>query len=370
MTDASATTFPLSFALTPSQAARADAEREAVLADPGFGKHFTDHMVTIDWTVEAGWHDARVVPYGPLQIDPASAVLHYAQEIFEGLKAYRHADGSIWTFRPEKNAERLQRSARRLALPELSVADFIESVTQLVRIDSSWVPTAAEASLYLRPFMIANENFLGVRAAQTVAFHVIASPAGAYFSNGVAPVKIWLSSEYSRAGRGGTGAAKCGGNYAASLLPQMEAAENGCAQVLFLDGETGTHVDELGGMNVFFVYGTDRLVTPRLTGTILEGVTRDSIIQLAQDRGMTVDERDVSIAEWRDGVASGAITEVFACGTAAVITPISQLKAADFEIGDADSPAGTITMALREELTDIQHGRRPDRHGWLTRLDA
>ncbi|GAA3870713.1 branched-chain amino acid aminotransferase [Leifsonia kafniensis] len=367
---ASTTTFPLSFALTPSTTARADAEREAVLADPGFGKHFTDHMVTIDWSLGEGWHDARVTPYGPLQLDPASAVLHYAQEIFEGLKAYRHADGSIWTFRPEKNAERLQRSARRLALPELSVADFIESVKQLVAVDGNWVPSGSESSLYLRPFMIANENFLGVRAAQTVAYYVIASPAGAYFANGVSPVKIWLSTEYSRAGRGGTGAAKCGGNYAASLLPQMEAAENGCAQVLFLDGETGTHIDELGGMNIFFVHGTDRLVTPRLTGTILEGVTRASIIQLAQDRGMTVDERDVSIDEWRDGVASGAITEVFACGTAAVVTPISQLKAAEFTIGDADAPAGEITMALREELTDIQHGRRPDRHGWLTRLDA
>ncbi|MGO4106008.1 branched-chain amino acid aminotransferase [Leifsonia sp. YAF41] len=364
------TTFPLSFALTPSTTARADAERDAVLADPGFGKHFSDHMVTIDWSIGEGWHDARVTPYGPLQIDPASAVLHYAQEIFEGLKAYRHADGSIWTFRPEKNAERLQRSARRLALPELSVADFIESVKQLVAVDGQWVPSGSESSLYLRPFMIANENFLGVRAAQTVAYYVIASPAGAYFANGVSPVKIWLSTEYSRAGRGGTGAAKCGGNYAASLLPQMEAAENGCAQVLFLDGETGTHIDELGGMNIFFVHGTDRLVTPRLTGTILEGVTRASIIQLAEDRGMTVEERDVSIEEWRDGVASGSITEVFACGTAAVVTPISQLKAADFTIGDADAAAGEITMALREELTDIQHGRRPDRHGWLTRLDA
>ena len=272
----SSTTYPLRFALTPSAAVRAEAEREAILADPGFGKHFTDHMVTIDWTLEQGWHDARVGAYGPLQLDPASAVLHYAQEIFEGLKAYRHADDSIWTFRPEKNAERLQRSARRLALPELSVADFVESVKQLVQIDSSWVPSTPESSLYLRPFMIANENFLGVRAAQAAAFYVIASPAGAYFTDGVAPVKIWLTTEYSRAGRGGTGAAKCGGNYASSLLPQMEAYENGCAQVLFLDAETGTNVDELGGMNVFFVFGeANTLVTPRLTGSILEGVTRE-----------------------------------------------------------------------------------------------
>ncbi|WP_104132613.1 branched-chain amino acid aminotransferase [Cryobacterium sp. M91] len=362
------TTFPLNFTVTPSTEARAEAERAEILADPGFGKHFTDHMVTIDWSVDAGWDDARVTPYGPLLLDPASSVLHYGQEIFEGLKAYRHADNTIWTFRPEKNAQRLQRSAHRLALPELSVDDFIESIRQMIAIDGDWVPSAPETSLYLRPFMIANESFLGVRAAHQVSFYVIASPAGAYFADGVAPVKIWLSTEYSRAGRGGTGAAKCGGNYAASLLPQMEAYENGCAQVLFLDGETGSHIDELGGMNVFFVHGTDTLVTPRLTGSILEGVTRDSIMQLARDRGMTVEEREVTLGEWREGVASGAITEVFACGTAAVVTPIGQLKARDFTIGDADAPAGEITLSLRQELTDIQYGRLPDRHGWLTRL--
>jgi branched-chain amino acid aminotransferase len=218
--------------------------------------------------------------------------------------------------------------------------------------------------------MIANEVFLGVRAANRVSYFVIASPAGAYFAEGVAPVKIWLSTEYSRAGRGGTGSAKFGGNYAASLLPQMEAYDRGCAQVLFLDAETGTNVDELGGMNVMFVHGEDKLVTPRLTGTILDGVTRASVLQLARDRGMSVEERDVSIEEWREGVASGEITEVFACGTAAVITPISQLKGRDLAIGDPDAPAGEITMALRKELTDIQYGRIPDRHGWLTRLDA
>ena len=345
--------------------------RAAILADPGFGKHFTDHMVDICWSEKGGWHRPRVQPYGPISLDPAAAVLHYAQEVFEGLKAYRHADGSIWTFRPEKNAERMQRSARRLALPELPVPDFIESIKQIIAVDGDWVPSAPETSLYLRPFMIANETFLGVRAAHKVGYYVIASPAGAYFHGGVAPVKIWLAADYSRAGRGGTGAAKCGGNYAASLLPQMEANENGCAQVLFLDGETGTRIDELGGMNVFFVHGTHTLVTPRLTGSILEGVTRDTIMQLARDRGMTVEEREVTLDEWRDGVASGAITEVFACGTAAVVTPIAQLKGKDgLEIGDADAPAGAITMALRQELTDIQYGRRPDRHGWLTRLDS
>ena len=363
-------TAPLTFSVTRATAPRTKAERDAILSDPGFGKQFTDHMVAIDWTLEDGWQDARVTPYGPLQLDPASSVLHYGQEIFEGLKAYRHADGSIWTFRPEKNAERLQRSARRLALPELPVVDFIESIKQIIAVDGDWVPSAAETSLYLRPFMIANESFLGVRAAHKVGYYVIASPAGAYFTNGVAPIKIWLSTEYSRAGRGGTGAAKCGGNYAASLLPQMQAYDNGCAQVLFLDGETSSRIDELGGMNVFFVYGTHKLVTPRLTGSILEGVTRDSIMQLARDRGMTVEERDVTLGDWRDGVESGAITEVFACGTAAVVTPIAELKGPDLSIGNPDAPAGEITMALRQELTDIQYGRLPDRHGWLARLDT
>jgi branched-chain amino acid aminotransferase len=363
-------TYPLTFSLTPSAAARAEAEREVILSDPGFGKHFTDHMVAIDWTAEDGWYDARVVPYGPLMLDPASAVLHYAQEIFEGLKAYRHEDGSIWTFRPEKNALRLQNSARRLALPELSVQDFIESLRQLIAVDNSWVPDAPETSLYLRPFMIANESFLGVRPAQKVSYFVIASPAGAYFPQGVAPVAIWLSTDFSRAGRGGTGDAKCGGNYAASLLPTVRAYEEGCAQVLFLDGETGTHIDELGGMNIMFVHKDGSIVTPRLSGTILDGVTRDSILQLARDRGHAVVERDITIDEWRAGVESGEITEIFACGTAAVVTPISQLKAEGFTVGDENAPAGELTMSLRKELTDIQHGRLPDRHGWMTRLDA
>ncbi|SEC55450.1 branched chain amino acid aminotransferase apoenzyme [Paramicrobacterium humi] len=365
----SAEASPLTFnhELNPNPAS--DLERESVLANPGFGLHFTDHMVAIDWDLGVGWHDARLQPYGPLQVDPASAVLHYGQEIFEGLKAYRHDDGSIWTFRPEKNAERLQRSARRLALPELPVDAFLESLKQIVRADKAWVPTDADGSLYLRPFMIANETFLGVRAAHRVAYYVIASPAGPYFSGGVKPVSIWLSTEYSRAGRGGTGAAKCGGNYAASLLPQEEAAANGCSQVLFLDAETGTHVDELGGMNVFFVMG-DRLVTPATSGSILEGVTRDSILQLARDRGMTVEERDFTLEEWRDGVESGTISETFACGTAAVITPIAQVKGHDVLFGDADAPAGEVTLSLRQELTDIQHGRAEDRHGWLYRLDA
>ena len=362
-----ATTFPLTFELTPSTAVRAAAEREVILADPGFGKHFTDHMVEITWTLESGWHDAQVKPYGPLQLDPAASVLHYAQEIFEGLKAYRHADDSIWSFRPEANAARMQRSAKRLALPQLAEDDFVESLRQLVAVDGSWTPTAPETSLYLRPFMIATESFLGVRAAQKVGYYVIASPAGAYFPGGVAPVSIWLSTNYSRAGKGGTGAAKTGGNYASSLLPQAEAYEHGCAQVLFLDSVEGTYIEELGGMNVVLVRKDGTLVTPE-SDSILEGITRDSILQLAEDRGHRVERRRVSVDEWRDGVASGEITEVFACGTAAVVTPIALLKGEGLEIGSADAPAGELTLSLRQELTDIQYGRAEDRHGWMTRL--
>jgi len=358
----------LSFRSTKSSHPTPQAEREAIVANPGFGKYFTDHMVSIDWTLEQGWHDASLKPYGPLMLDPASSVLHYAQEIFEGLKAYRHPDGSIWTFRPEQNAARMQRSATRLALPPLPTDLFLESIKQLVAADAAWVPGSGEMSLYLRPFMIANESFLGVRSAHRAAYYVIASPAGPYFAKGVAPVMIWLAEDHARAAYGGTGAAKCGGNYAASLLPQQEAYENGCPQVLFLDSQEGKYIEELGGMNVFLVQKDGTLVTPELTGSILEGVTRMSIIQLARDRGHQVQERKITIDEWRDGIASGEITEAFACGTAAVVTPIAALKGRGFIAGDENAPAGKLTMSLRQELTDIQSGRLPDRHGWMQRL--
>ncbi|WGD37855.1 branched-chain amino acid aminotransferase [Lysinibacter sp. HNR] len=367
MTD---TTAPLSFEISRHTSPVNDVVRSVILDDPGFGNHFTDHMVSIDWSIEGGWDNARVIPYGPIALDPASSVLHYGQEVFEGLKAYRHEDGSIWGFRPEANATRLNLSARRLALPELPVEDFMRSLRELIAVDGAWVPSEYDTSLYLRPFMIANESFLGVRAAQKASYMLIASPAGPYFSSGVKPVSIWLPREYSRAGRGGTGEAKSGGNYAASLLPQREAVENGCAQVLFLNAENRDHIDELGGMNVFLVTRDGRLLTPNLNGNILHGITRSSIIQLAQDRGITVEERPVSIHEWKDGVQSGEITEVFACGTAAVVTPINTLKGEDFLVGDPEAPAGELTLSLREELTDIQYGRRPDPHGWMTRLDS
>lgn len=341
-------------------------ERAAILADPGFGTHFTDHMVSIEWTIDAGWHDAQVLPYGPIPVDPASSVLHYGQEIFEGLKAYRSPDGSITAFRPEENAKRLNTSARRLALPELPEELFVRAIRELVRVDADWVPEGEDQSLYLRPFMIADEVFLGVRAAHRARFLIIASPAGAYFSGGVKPVSIWLSEHFARAGHGGTGAAKCGGNYAASLLPQDEAAQNDCAQVLFTDASTEDTIDELGGMNLFLVRADGTLITPRLNGNILDGITRKSLIQLARERGHRVEERDITVTEWREGVASGDVTEAFACGTAAVITPIGLLKTADGrDIDFADRAPGELTMSLREELTGIQFGTREDRFGWL-----
>jgi branched-chain amino acid aminotransferase len=351
-----------------------DDEREAVLVNPGFGKTFTDHMVLATWTAGGGWLDAKVIAYGPLLLYPAAAVLHYAQEIFEGLKAFRHADGSVWTFRPEANAARFARSARRLALPELSETDFTESLRALVATDEKWVPAgdAGEASLYLRPFMFASEAFLGVRPAAEVTYCVIASPAGPYFAGGLTPVSIWLSTDYARAAPGGTGEAKCGGNYAASLAAQVQAKANGCDQVAFLDAVEHRWVEELGGMNLFFVQRDGTIVTPELTGTILEGVTRSSILELAQELGHKVDERRVSIDEWRDGVASGEIIEVFACGTAAVVTPVGRLawQGGEVIIGDHDvnGGVGSVTASIRRSLLDVQYGRAADSRGWLTRL--
>lgn len=358
--------------VTRNDAAKTDADRDALLdsGELGFGKIFTDHMVDICWSERGGWHRPRVQPYGPIAMDPAAAVLHYAQEVFEGLKAYRHADGSIWTFRPEKNAARMQRSARRLALPELPTEYFLESIKQLVAVDGAWVPTAPETSLYLRPFMFAKEAFLGVRPATKVNYYVIASPAGVYFSGGVAPVSIWLSTTYTRAGHGGMGAAKTGGNYAASLVAQQEAYENGCAQVLFLDAQEGKYLEELGGMNVVLVTNDKRIITPD-SDSILEGITLDSVLRLARDRGYTVEQRPVTIDEWREGVDSGEIVEAFACGTAAVITPISEIKSANFGIWMPEiAPEDRVALSLRDELTGIQYGRVADRHGWLTRLDG
>jgi branched-chain amino acid aminotransferase len=337
-----------------------------ILANPGFGNHFSDHMFTAEWTPDSSWHDARIEPYGPLQLDPATAVLHYAQEIFEGMKAYRHEDGSIWSFRPEENAARMVRSSRRLALPVLGPDDFVQAVDALVSVDRRWVPDPAdEKSLYIRPFMFGSDKFLGVRPAEHVTFMVICSPAGAYFKGGVKPVTLWLSEEYTRAGRGGMGAAKTGGNYASSLIAQQQATSEGCDQVVFLDAQEGRFVEELGGMNMYFVYADGHIVTPE-TGTILEGITRASIIELAGKMGHQVEERKFSIDEWRDGVASGEITEIFACGTAAVVTPVGSLK---WQGGAVETNSESrVALEIRQALVDVQYGRADDTFGWMHRI--
>lgn len=351
--------------------------REELVANPGFGQVYTDHMVTIRWSADRGWHDAELGPYQPLQLDPATAALHYAQSIFEGFKAYHQDDGSVKSFRPDANARRFNRSAARLAMPALPEEIFVEAADLLVRTDREWVPTGAEHSLYVRPFMFASEVFLGVRPAQEYLFLVLASPAGAYFAKGVKPVSVWLSEDYVRAAPGGTGEAKCAGNYAASLVARLQAMDNGCDEVVWLDAAERRYVEEMGGMNLCFVYGTEAddgdergggdvtLVTPELTGTLLPGVTRDSLLTLGREMGYKVEERRVSIEEWRRDLDEGRLREVFACGTAAVITPVGEVKSASGNFLVRDGQPGPVTMRLREALLDIQHGRAPDHHGWL-----
>ena len=363
----SLTTPTPTFEVRPSSNPRTVTERAAVLADLSFGTRFTDHMARATWTESAGWHDRRVEAYGPLQLDPAAAVLHYAQEVFEGLKAYAHPDGSVWSFRPEANAARFARSADRLALPVLSEQDFLDSLRVLVHTDVEWVPTTPGSSLYLRPFMFAAEAFLGVRAARQVDYLVIASPVGPYFAKGLKPVSIWLTRDFKRAAPGGTGSAKCGGNYAASLRPQAEAAARGFDQILFTDA-SDTHLEELGGMNVVVVDKDGVASTPRLSGSILEGVTRSSILTLLSERGLEVRERDIPVEEFVEGVRSAEIAEVFACGTAAVVTPIGRLAGDGFDLTVGGGESGPITQWVYQTLTDIQYGRAEDTHGWLTRL--
>ncbi len=342
--------------------------RAAILANPAFGRVFTDHMVSATWTASQGWHDARLHAYGPVSIDPASVVLHYGQTVFEGMKAYRQPDGGVALFRPERNAARMVRSSRRLALPEFPEDSFVEACELLVRADCQWVPDGEGASLYLRPFVWATEVGLGVRPSDSALFQLIASPAGNYFSGPLRPVSLWLSQEYTRSAPGGTGAAKCGGNYAASLVAQQEAIANGCDQVVFLDAGERRWLEELGGMNIFLVLDDGTLVTPELSGTILEGITRDSIITLAREMGHTVEERRVDVDEWRKGAADGTVVEVFACGTAAVVTPIGALRWPGGEVVAGTGKPGSVTMALRQALLDVQYGRTPDTHGWMRRV--
>ena len=360
------------FTRTLSNVSTPPERRAEILAAPGFGKYFTDHMVLIDY-IDGEWRNPRVAPYGPFTMDPATMVLHYAQEIFEGLKAFRQPDGSVASFRPEANGRRLNTSADRLAMPRMPEDLFLASLRELLEVDNAWVPAygSGESSLYLRPFMFASEVGLGVRPSNRYVYSVIASPAGAYFSGGIRPVSVWWSTEYVRAAPGGMGAAKTGGNYAASLAAQAEAAARGCDQVVWLDALERKYIEEMGGMNLFFVFGSGadaEVVTPELSGSLLPGVTRDSLLQLANDLGYRSASRRISTDEWADGVTSGELTEVFACGTAAVITPVGSVKHAGGEFDISGGQSGPITMQLRDALTALQRGDREDTHGWLTRL--
>lgn len=352
-------------------------ELTQILADPAFGQQFTDHMAVIEWDADRGWHSARIQPYQPFELPPAASVLHYGQSIFEGIKAYRLPDGSIATFRPTENARRFQNSARRLAMPPLPEEDFLEAVRLLVDVDRDWVPAAGgEASLYIRPAMIATEPTVGVHPSSSYIFFVIASPSGAYFRGGVKPVSVWLCEDYVRAAPGGTGAAKCAGNYAASLLAQAQAEEKGCDQVVWLDAIERTYIEEMGGMNLMFVYGSEdseegvTVVTPALSGSLLPGVTRASLLQVAQDLGYQAEERRITAKQWQEDVESGAMTESLACGTAAVITPVGTVRSTHGDFVVNNNAPGPVSMKLRERLTAIQHGEVEDRHGWSYQLVA
>jgi branched-chain amino acid aminotransferase len=363
---AGSTGTSLKFEIQPTTNPTSEKERAAKLVDPGFGRVFTDHVAVVRYNQTEGWHGARIEPRANFSLDPAAAVFHYAQEIFEGLKAYKRDDGGVNLFRPDANARRFQSSAERMAMPLLPEAAFLEAVEELVRIDRAWMP-GGEGSLYLRPFMIASEIFLGVKPSAEYIFAIIASPVGSYFKGGPAPVSIWVSENYTRAAIGGTGAIKCGGNYAASLRAQAEAIEHGCDQVVFLDAIERRYIEELGGMNIFFVFDDGSLLTPPL-GTILPGITRDSIIALMNDSGTPVREEDYTIDQWRADTASGKLKEAFACGTAAVISPIGKVcsTTGDFLIGGG--AAGPVAMGLRKKLVDIHYGRAADPYNWIRKL--
>ncbi|MDR1851224.1 MAG: branched-chain amino acid aminotransferase [Propionibacteriaceae bacterium] len=357
----------LDFPVTPNPQPASDERIAEIHSKPGFGVNFTDHMATAQWTKADGWRDGKIEPYAPFQIQPGNAVLHYAQTVFEGMKAYRWADGSIWSFRPDENARRLNRSAARLMLPAVDEADFLRAVDEVVALDARWVPDGeGEKSLYIRPFLFADENYLGVRAAQTVKFAVILSPVEPYFENGVKPVKIYVTADSARAGIGGTGYAKCGGNYAASYLATQEAYDADCDQVLFIEPSSKDRLEELGGMNIMIVEN-GRIVTPALTGTILDGITRKSVLQVAKDMGIETEERRITPDELYSGLESGQIQEAFSCGTAAVITPVESFRTKD-AVYEVPQPAGELTLALRERLVDIQYGRAEDAHGWMHRI--
>ena len=356
---------PPSFVFEPTATPVPAAARAELLTDPGFGRVFTDHMAIARYQAGKGWHDARVTAREALTIDPASSVLHYAQEIFEGLKAYRRPDGGAALFRPDANAHRFNRSARRMAMPDLPEAMFLDSIRALVRADRAWIPETEDGALYLRPFMFASEVFLGVKPASEYLYIVMASAVGAYFKGGAPAISLWVTREYTRAAPGGTGEAKCGGNYATSLIAQAEAIRNGCDQVVFLDAAERRWVEELGGMNIFFVFDDGSIATPPLGGTILAGITRDSILTLARDLGIAVREEPYAIEQWQADAKSGRLTEAFACGTAAVVTAIGSVRGADVDFTIGGQSVGPLTQRIRDRLVSIQHGDAPDPHDWI-----
>ncbi len=334
----------------------------------GFGRYFTDHMFMMDYTEGQGWHDARIVPYAPIALEPSAMVFHYAQEMFEGLKAYRTADGSVQLFRPDRNIARMNNTARRLCIPRIDPDDALSAITTLVRYEADWVPHSEGASLYIRPFVIATDAMLGVHPAHNYLFIIILSPVGSYYAGGLDPVKIFVEKEYVRAVKGGTGQSKCGGNYAASLIGQEKAEKYGCEQVLWLDGVHHKYIDEVGSMNVFFVIDGE-VVTPELTeGNILPGVTRMSCIELLRSWGMKVTERKIEAAELFEAHKNGKLDEAFGTGTAAVISPIGVLNEDGFAITINNNEIGPISQRLYDELTGIQWGRLPDTHGWTLKI--
>lgn len=334
-----------------------------------FGTIFTDHMYVMEYSTEKGWHDPAIMPYQPITLDPSAMVFHYGQEMFEGLKAYKTEDGRILLFRPDKNAERAVNSNRRLMIPEIPVEDFINGVKALVELDQAWIPTKVGTSLYVRPFVIATDPFLGVRPSNTYKFIIILSPVGAYYPEGLNPVKIWIEDEYVRAVRGGIGEAKAGGNYVASMAAQVKAHEEGYSQVLWLDGVERKYIEEVGAMNIFFkINGT--VVTPVLNGSILPGVTRNTCIELCKEWGLPVEERRISVDELEEAARSGALEEVWGTGTAAVISPVGHLRYVNdvFQIGDGG--IGEISQKLYDTVTGIQLGKIEDTHGWTMEVGS
>ncbi len=329
----------------------------------GFGKIFTDHMFIMDYSTEKGWHDARIVPFADISLSPACMVFHYGQEMFEGMKAYRAKDGRVLLFRPEKNIERMNNTNARMCIPQVNVDDVLQAIEEVVMVDQDWIPTEPGTSLYIRPFIIATDPFLGVHPSHTYKFMIILSPSGSYYAGGLAPVKICVEDEYVRAVKGGTGYAKVGGNYAASLIGQEKAEQLGYAQVLWLDGIEHKYIDEVGAMNVFFVIG-DKVVTPKLEGNILPGVTRDSVINYLKAKGYTVEERRVSIDEVYAAGESGELKEMFGTGTAAVISPVGLLDWNGKKLTINNGEIGTVSQMLYDEITGIQFGEKKDEFGW------